>query len=176
MGNQTPEQAEKFAEGGTNCRSNTLFPNSEGHHFIGLFIMAWRLLIQGEGASIASVRSFVMLPAIGAASLALEAIQSLTSSQPSSPSQPAGIFGPALADAGDTSSSPDTAPVSGFSSAKISSDNINALLDAQSLDSGRLTSDSSQSQSASASSAYSAINQLTQSAVPLGLSPVSLSV
>jgi uncharacterized protein YkwD len=124
-----------------------------------------------------------MLPAIGAASFALDAIQSLTSPQSSS-SQPLD-FGP-LTDA-SSDSAPLSAPtVSGFSSAQISSDNIDALLSAQSLSSGNLadsidpgdsTSDSSQqNQSASASSAYNAINQLTQStAMPLGLSPVSLS-
>lgn len=72
-----------------------------------------------------------------------------------------------------------------FAGSQTSSGSINALLDAQSLssadfadalDSGTSSSDSSQ-QSQSASSAYSAINQLTQSAaIPLGLSPVSLSV
>ena len=123
-----------------------------------------------------------MLPAIGAATFALDAIQSLTSPQPSS-SQPIN-FGP-LTDASDDSSSAPSTTVSGFSSAQISSDNIDALLSAQALSSGDLadsidpgnsTSDSSQ-QSQSASSAYNAINQLTQStAVPLGLSPVSISV
>jgi hypothetical protein len=126
-----------------------------------------------------------MLPAIGAASFALDAIQSLTSPQSSS-SQPIN-FGPLTDAADDSAPSSTSAPVAGFSSAQISSDNINALLGAQSLSSGGLadsidpgssTSDpSQQGQSASASSAYSAINQLTQSAaVPLGLSPVSLSV
>ncbi len=81
--------------------------------------------------------------------------------------------------------------VSGFSSAQISSDNLNALFDAQSLssgnaagalDSGGSTSDLSSSDSSSASasgtasSAYSAINQLTQSAaIPLAFSPFSVS-
>jgi hypothetical protein len=139
-----------------------------------------------------------MLPAIGAASLALDAIQSLTSSQSSSsPSQAAASFGPALADAGDTSSSPNSGTVGGFSSAQISADNISTLLDAQSLasanlaeaiDPGNQTSDSSnsssdsssaQSNSASgaASSTYSSIDQLMQStAVPLGFNPFSVSV
>jgi hypothetical protein len=133
-----------------------------------------------------------MLPAVGAASLALDAIQSLTSPAPSSSSQPAGIFGPALSDIADSSqaSSADSTIVSGFSGTQISSDNISALLDAQSLtsanfanalDAGTSTSDSSQSQPASvsgaASSAYSAIDQLTQStAIPLGLNPFSVSV
>jgi hypothetical protein len=130
-----------------------------------------------------------MLPAIGAASAALDAIQSLISPQPPS-SQPSGGFGPALSDVEDSSSTPQAASsaVSGFNSALISSDNFNALIDAQSLTSGDLagaldsgSSNSSQSQSGSASgtasSAYSAINQLTQStAVPLGLNPFSLSV
>jgi hypothetical protein len=131
-----------------------------------------------------------MLPAIGAASLALDAIQALTSSQSSSsPSQAAASFGPALADAGDTSSSPDSATVSGFSSTQISSDNISALIDAQSLSSANLaqaidsdgsTSDSANqpnSASSAASSAYSSIDQLVQStAMPLGFNPFSVSV
>jgi hypothetical protein len=129
-----------------------------------------------------------MLPAIGAASAALDAIQSLTSPQPAS-SQPSGGFGPALSDLEDSFSTPSSSSnaVSGFSNALISSDNFNALIDAQSLTSGDLgqavdsgSSDSSQGPSASASgtasSAYSAINQLTQStAVPLGLNPFSIS-
>ena len=138
-----------------------------------------------------------MLPAIGAASLALDAIQSLTPSQPSSSSQAAASFGPALTDAGDTSASPDSATISGFSSAQISSDNISALLDAQSLasanlaqaidsdspasDSSNSTSDSSANQpnsaSGAASSAYSSIDQLAQyTAMPLGFNPFSISV
>jgi hypothetical protein len=125
-----------------------------------------------------------MLPAIGAASLALDAIQSLTSPQPSkSKADPFDALSE-LGDSSDASSAASTT-VSGFSSAQISSDNINALLDAQSLssanfadalDGGNSASDPSQNQSASASSAYSAINQLTHStATPLGLSPVSIS-
>ena len=129
-----------------------------------------------------------MLPAIGAASAALDAIQSLTSPQPAS-SQSVG-FGSALSDAEDSSSTPQapSSAVSGFSSALISADNFNALIDAQSLTSGNLagtldssSSDSSQSQSAStfgtASSAYNSVDQLVQStAVPLGFNPFSLSV
>ena len=129
-----------------------------------------------------------MLPAIGAASAALDAIQSLTSSQSTS-SQPTGGFGPALSDAEDSSSTPQTASnaVSGFNNALISSNNFNALIDAQSLTSGDLagapdssSSDSSQGPSASASgaasSAYDTVNQLVQStAVPLGFSPFSIS-
>lgn len=122
-----------------------------------------------------------MLPAIGA-SLALDAIQSLTSPSQAS-SQPAGSGG---FDLGDSSgvSPPASSPVSGFSSAQISSDNFNTLLGAQSLDSGGLASaldpggsswDSSQGQSGTASSAYNTVNQLVQStAVPLGFSPVSI--
>jgi hypothetical protein len=127
-----------------------------------------------------------MLPAIGA-SFALDAIQSLTSPQSAS-SQPIG-FGADLSDADDSSaaSSAGSNTLSGFSNAQISSDNLNALLDAQSLtsgdlasvlDSGGSTSDASQGQSASgtASSAYSTINQLVQStAVPLGFNPFSIS-
>lgn len=127
-----------------------------------------------------------MLPAIGA-SFALDAIQSLTSPQ-SSASQSLG-FGAAFPNAADDSDAPATASttLSGFSSAQISSNNLNALLDAQSLtsgdvasalDSGSSTSNAAQSQSASgtASSAYSTINQLVQStAVPLGFNPFSIS-
>ena len=133
-----------------------------------------------------------MLPAIGAASAALDAIQSLTSPQSTS-SQPSGGFGPALSDVEDSSSTPQAASsaLSGFSSALISSDNFNALIDAQSLTSGDLAgavdssgSDSSQgdqsgpsaSASGTASSAYNSINQLVQStAVPLGFNPFSIS-
>jgi hypothetical protein len=123
-----------------------------------------------------------MLPAIGAASLALDAIQSLTSPQPSSKSD--GFD--ALSDLGDSSSGSSAASttVSGFSSAQISADNVNALLDAQGLSSAglpdapdRSNSASDPSQSQSASSAYNAANQLTQStAIPLGLAAVSISV
>jgi len=138
-----------------------------------------------------------MLPAIGAASAALDAIQSLTSPQPAS-SQQIG-FGPALPDASDSSaaSSANSPTIGGFSSAQISSDNISALIDAQSLasanlaqaiDSSSLTSDSSSSTSDSsanqpnsasgaASSTYSSIDQLVQStAVPLGFNPFSVSI
>jgi len=127
-----------------------------------------------------------MLPAIGA-SFALDAIQSLTS-PPSASSQPIG-FATAFSDGDDdsTASSAGASTLSGFSNAQISSDNLNALLDAQSLTTGDLASaldpgsstpDSSQGQSASgtASSAYSAINQLVQStAVPLSFNPFSIS-
>ena len=132
-----------------------------------------------------------MLPAIGAASAALDAIQSLTSPQPGSSSQASDFFG-ALSDAGDSpAASSAQSPVSGFSNAQISSDNLNALFDAQSLSSGNVagtldssssTSDSSDTDSSSASapgaasSAYSAINQLTQSGmIPLAFSPFSVS-
>jgi hypothetical protein len=133
-----------------------------------------------------------MLPAIGAASAALDAIQSLTSPQPGSSSQASDFFG-ALSDAGDSSATSSSAqsPISGFSNAQISSDNLNALFDAQSLssgnvagtlDSGSSTSDASDTDSSSASapgaasSAYSAINQLTQSGmIPLAFSPFSVS-
>jgi hypothetical protein len=137
------------------------------------------------------IRSSAMLPAIGAASAALDAIQSLTSPQPGSSSQSTDFFG-SFSDAGDSSAASSAqSTVSGFSSAQISSDNLNALFDAQSLtsgdaagalDSGSSTSDSSTSDSSSASasgtasSAYSAINQLTQStAIPLAFSPFSVS-
>lgn len=125
-----------------------------------------------------------MLPAIGAATAALDAIQSLTSSQSTS-SQTIGGFGPALSDAEDGSSTPSSGSnaVSGFKNALISSDNFNALIDAQSLTLGGLagaldssSSDSSQGPSASASSAYNSVDQLVQStAVPLGFSPFSIS-
>jgi hypothetical protein len=131
-----------------------------------------------------------MLPAIGAASAALDAIQSLTSPQPGSASQPTDFFG--AFSTGDSSAAPSSqSTVSGFSSAQISSDNLNALFDAQNLSSGNAagaldssssTSDSSDSDSSTASalgtasSTYSAINQLTQStAVPLGFNPFSIS-
>jgi hypothetical protein len=128
-----------------------------------------------------------MVLAVGAASLALEAIQSLTSPSPS-PSQSAGAFGPVLSDIGGRSPvSTDVTTVSRPSSPQISSDNLNALLNTQSLtpansanasDTDSSTSDSSQTQSASttASLAYSALNQLTRSAaLPLGLNPFSSS-
>lgn len=119
-----------------------------------------------------------MLPAIGA-SLAFDALQSLTSPSQAS-SQPVGSGGFDLDDSSDVSP-PASSPVSGFSSTQISADNFNTLLGAQSLDSGGIdsgsSSDSSQSQSDTASSAYNTANQLFQStAVPLGLSPVSISV
>ena len=125
-----------------------------------------------------------MLPAIGAASAALDAIQSLTSPQSSSPQS--SRFASILSDAEDGAAVLSSGSAAGgFGSSQISSDNINALLDAQSLtsssfaealDSGSSSSDSPQ-QSQSASSTYSAINQLAQSGtVPLVLSPVSLSV
>ena len=123
-----------------------------------------------------------MLPAIGA-SLALDAIQSLTS-PPQASSQPIGSGGFDLGDGSDVSlPGSSSSPVSGFSSAQISSDNFNTLLGAQSLDSGGLasaldpgsSSDSSQSQFGTASSAYNSVNQLVQStAIPLGFSPVSI--
>jgi hypothetical protein len=127
-----------------------------------------------------------MLPAIGAASLALDAIQSLMSPSSSSSSQQAGAFGPALSDVTGSSAPPaNPAPVSGFTGSRISSGNITALLDAQSLtsansvdtlDAGGSISDSSQA-SGTASSAYSAMGQLAQSmSVPLGLNPFSVSV
>jgi hypothetical protein len=127
-----------------------------------------------------------MLPAIGAASLALDAIQSLTSSGSSSSSQPVAGFGPALSSNSDSSATPaGPATIRGFSSTQISSGNISALLDAQSLTSGNTTDalgaggstpDSFQTQAASASSAYNAIGQLTHStAIPLGFSPLSVS-
>ena len=118
-----------------------------------------------------------MLPAIGAASAAIDAIQSLTSPQPSSSSQPSG-FASILADAEDSAAVLSSGSAAGgFSSSQTSSGKTNALLDAQSLssaadalDSGTSSSNPSQP-SQSASSTYNAINQLTQStAVPLGLS------
>ena len=123
-----------------------------------------------------------MLPAIGAASVALDAIQSLTSPQSSS-SQAIGSGGFDLDD-GSSASSAGPGTVSGFSSAQISSDNLNALIDAQSLASGDLASALGSGNSASdpsqgpstltsgaASSAYNSINQLAQTtAIPVGLS------
>src|SRR6185437_2452336 len=102
-----------------------------------------------------------MLPAIGAASVALDAIQSLTSPSQAS-SQPIGSGSFGLDDSSNVSPAA-SGPVSGFSSAQISSDNFNTLLGAQSLDSGGLGSAlgpggsqpvSSQGQSGTASSAY----------------------
>jgi hypothetical protein len=131
------------------------------------------------------IRSSAMLPAIGAASAALDAIQSLTSPQPGSSSQSADFFG--SFSAGDSSAASSAqSTVSGFSTAQISSDNLNALFDAQSQSSGNVAgapdSDSSSSDSSSASaqgtasSAYNAINQLTQTAaIPLAFSPFSVS-
>lgn len=115
-----------------------------------------------------------MLPAIGAASAALDAIQSLTSSSQSTSSQAIGGFGPALADAEDVSSTPSSGSnaLSGFSSALISSDNFNSLIDASDSSQGPSTSTSG-----AASSAYNSVNQLVQStAVPVGFSPFSVSV
>jgi hypothetical protein len=128
------------------------------------------------------IRSSAMLPAIGAASAALDAIQSLTSPQPGSSSQSTDFFG--SFSAGDSSAASSAqSTVSGFSTAQISSDNLNALFDAQNQSSGTgADSDSSSSDSSSASapgtasSAYSAINQLTQTAaIPLAFSPFSVS-
>ncbi len=138
-----------------------------------------------------------MVFALGAALSALDAIQSLTSPRPSSSSKPIGGFG-AVSDAEDRSAvSSASTTVSGFSNAQISSDNFNALLDAQSLasanlaqaidpnspasDSSNSTSDSSASQpnseSSAASSTYSSIDQLVQStATPLGFNPFSVSI
>jgi hypothetical protein len=131
-----------------------------------------------------------MVFALGAALSALDAIQSLTSPRPSSSSKPIGGFG-AVSDAEDRSAvSSASTTVSGFSSAQISSDNISALLDAQSLASANLseaidanspTSDSSStrpnSASGTASSTYSSIDQLIQSTTaPLGFNPFSISI
>ena len=120
-----------------------------------------------------------MLPAIGAASLALDAIQSLVSPQSSS-SQ---ANGPGDFGLGNSSSAPSAASgtLPGFGSTQISSDNLNALIDAQSLASGDLASafgnsasDPSQGPtqtSGAASSTYNSINQLAQTtAIPVGLS------
>jgi hypothetical protein len=146
----------------------------ESHHIIDFFAMARRLLKNSRGENNPSLRSSTMLPAIGA-SLVLDAIQSLTSPQSSSQSVGSGGF-----DVGDSSGAASTAPatVAGFSTTQISSDNLNALIDAQSLASGDLasalgpdTSASDSSQSGAASSAYNAVNQLAQStAIPVGLS------
>ena len=131
---------------------------------------------------------FTMLPAVGAASLALDAVQSLTSPAASPSTQASDAFAPALSDIAPSPTS-NAATVSGFGSTRISSDNISTLLDAQSLTppglgafgAGDSISDSSQTPSVStsgaASSVYNAANQLTQStALPLGLNPFSVSV
>jgi hypothetical protein len=135
----------------------------------------------GGAASGSPFGAFAMLPAIGV-SLALDTIRSLMSPQPAS-SQPAGSTGFELNDrSGAPSTSPATA--SGSGSTRISSNNLNALIDAQSfasgglssaLDSGGSASNSSQGPSASvsgtASSTYNAVNQLAHStAIPVGLS------
>src|SRR5947209_18042645 len=91
---------------------------------------------QDPRGAVAPVGSFLMLPAIGAASLALDAIQSLTS--PPSPASQVNGFGSSLPDAGDSSSSSFSATASGASGAQISANNISALIDAQSLASGGL--------------------------------------
>jgi hypothetical protein len=125
-----------------------------------------------------------MLLALGAASAALDAIQSLTTSKLSS-SQGAG-FGPASAPPVDTSSSlpAGTAPVTGFSNGpQISSDNINALLSAQSQSTGFNGSGANSLLSApptfsnAATSAYNAIDQLVPGkAAPIPHPPASLSL
>jgi hypothetical protein len=188
-GNVGPGSEKNLPTSGTNCRSEAMFRNRESHHITGFFAMARRLLT--DIGSIFLFGAQAMLPAIGAASAALDAIQSLTSPQPGSSSQSTDFFG-ALSDAGDSSAaSSGQSIVPGFSGTQISSDNLNALFDAQSLssgnvagslDSGSSTSESSDSDSSSASapgtasSAYSAINQLTQSAaIPLAFSPFSVS-
>ena len=168
---------------GTNCRSDAMFRNRESHHITDFFAMARRLLTNIKVTFKACLfGAQAMLPAIGAASAALDAIQSLTSPQPGSSSQPADFFGSFSAEDSSAASSAQST-VSGFSTAQISSDNLNALFDAQSQSSGTgADSDSSSSDSSSASapgtasSAYSAINQLTQSAaIPLAFSPFSVS-
>jgi hypothetical protein len=117
-----------------------------------------------------------MLPAIGA-SLALDTIQSLFSPQSASSQAAGGGFD---LNNGPGASSTAPATVSGFKSTQMSSDNLNALIDAQSLASGDLASaldsgnsapDSPQGPSGTASSAYNAVNQLAQTtAIPVGLS------
>ena len=139
-----------------------------------------------------------MLPAIGAAALALDAIQSLTSSasastQPQS-SNPGLSFSDAIGDSASVSQGSSTA-VSGFSGgSQISPGNFSALLDAQGQSSvGSTGFDASAgfggsadaspsgtgSLSASASSTYNAVDRLGVSqsgTVPLGITPLSLSV
>jgi hypothetical protein len=110
-----------------------------------------------------------MLAAIGAASAALDAIQSFASSSKPKSSQPAG-FASVLSDAQQASAalSSGAAGDAGFGANPMSFGNMDALFGA--VDPGDSTSGSSQ-QSQSASSTYSAINQLTQqTAVPVGLS------
>jgi hypothetical protein len=189
-------QAEKSAEGGTNCLAGVALLDIEGNNFIGFFAMARCLLIDVRARPNCARRSSAMLPAIGAASIALDAIQSLTSPPPSS-SKPVG-FGSVLPDASDSSAaSPAESPtISGFSGAQISSGNISALLEAQDMasanfaqaidpnstsDHSNSTSDASatepNSASGTAASTYSAIDQLVQStAIPLGFNPFSVSI
>jgi hypothetical protein len=125
-----------------------------------------------------------MLPAIGAASAALDAIQSLTS--PQKGSSQTSNFESALSDLEASFETSSSSPGAGSNGSQISSDNLNALFDAQSLSSGNAagspdssssTADSSDSDSpsapapAAASSTYNSINQLVQStAIPLGFS------
>lgn len=131
-----------------------------------------------------------MLPAIGAAALALDAIQSLTSSASASTQSQSSDLGLSFSDAINASaaqgSSTAASSVSGGS--QISPGNFSALLDAQGRSSVGSTgfdgsadaspSDSS-TLSATASSTYNAVDQslLSQSGtIPLGVNPFSVSV
>jgi len=130
-----------------------------------------------------------MLPALGAASAALDAIASLTTPNPASSSQPIGfgLFSPGPADS-STAPSADSTLATGFAGgAQISSANISALLQAQSQSTdfnasaaiSSLSAPTTSSSDASslyndASSAYNNIGQLAQlQAIPV---PFSISV
>ena len=130
-----------------------------------------------------------MLPALGAASAALDAIASLTTSKSASSSQPNG-FGPFSPGPAGNSVGPsgDAALATGFAGgAQISPDNISALLQAQSQSTDFNASDAISSLSAlttssgdgssiysDVSSAYNNIGQLAQrQAIPV---PFSISI
>ncbi len=133
--------------------------------------------------------SFAMLPALGAASAALDAIASLTTPNPASSSQPTGSGPFSPGPTGSSSAPPaDSALATGFAGgAQISPDNISALLQAQSqfkdfnasdaissLSAPKTSSSDASSLYNDASSAYSNIGQLAQQqAIPV---PFSISV
>jgi hypothetical protein len=111
-----------------------------------------------------------MLLAVGAASAALDVIKSLTATKPAS-SQPIG-FGPPGVDSSGDSADPTaiSTPATGYNSGpQLSPDNFGALITAQSQSTGFGSSETGASSlslpttsSGAASSAYGAINQLTQ--------------
>jgi hypothetical protein len=161
---------EKTAAPGIDCRPPLSFQCAEGPHLVRVFTMA-RPLLRWRGAALCDACwDTAMLLALGAASAALNAIKSLTPSKPTS-SQPIG-FGPAGASwTGDSTPPPAgaTATAGSSSGPQISSENFNALLDAQSQSTGFGTSGTSANStslpttsSGAASSAYSAVDQAIQ--------------